>query len=189
MSIHGKVIYDSLDEYKVLCKQFKTDLPQLISDNRIDDWTYSDYDYKTKFGIQFSNRFEGVLFEALSTLTKNQVPDWTKSTADILSDAIRGMAKSVSRMKHIRHSVVVCSYCENEEVVEMDEGFEDREVCNIMIVGMINNVLFDTEGEEMGSDECGMLQKVRLFKCGKCSNLVDEIFEEELYNICVNCEV
>lgn len=172
----GKVLYQSLDEYNLLRKDFETILPQLIRVNRIDDWTYYDIYYKTKFGIQFSNRFEGVIFEALSTLTKNQVPDWTKTTTDILSNAIRGMAKSVSRMKHMRHSVVVCSDCGNE-------GFEDREVCNIMIVGMINNVLFDTEGEEMGSDECGMLQAIRQFKCGKCSNLVDNLFEGE----CNNC--
>ena len=188
MSIHGKVIYDSFDEYKVLCEQFKTDLPQLISDNRIDDWTYSNYDYKTKFGIEFSNRFEYAFVLALSKLTKNKIPNWVNETSEILGNSIRGIAKSVSRMKNIRHSVVSCSDCGQEDVIEVQGGFEDHIICNIMIEGMINNVLFDTEGEEMGSDECGMLRKVRLFTCETCSNLVDEIFEGELGNNCLDCD-
>ena len=181
------VLYASLDEYKLLREEFESSLPQLIRDNRIDDWTYFEYG-SIKFGIEFSNRFEDALMSALSKLTKNMAPVWTKDTADILSDAIRGLAKSVSRMEHIRHSIVVCSECENEEAVDMDEGFEDREICNIMIVGVVNNALFDKECEDVGSDPDGMLRKIRKFKCSKCSNLVDVLFEEECGNICINCD-
>ena len=153
MSNHGKVIYNTFDEYKVLCDQFKNDLPQLIHVNRIDDWTYANYSNvrNTNFGIQFSNRFENALVLALSKLTKDKIPYWVKNTAEILGNAIRGLAKSVSRMKNIRHSIVSCSDCGQDEVVEVQEGFEDHIICNILIEGMINNVLFDTEGEEMGS--------------------------------------
>ena len=190
MSNHGKVIYETFDEYKVLCDQFKSELPQLIHDNRIDDWTYADYTNvnNTNFGIQFSNRFENALALALSKLTKNKISYWVKNTAEILGNAIRGLAKSVSRMKNIRHSFVSCSDCGQEEVVIVQEGFEDHIICNILIEGMINNVLFDTEGEEMGTEQCGMLRKVCLFKCEICSNLVDEIFEGELGNICLDCD-
>ena len=185
----GKVLYESIDEYNQFREEFNVSLPQLIRDNHVDDWIYTDYGSVAKKGIKFSNRFENVLFGSLSRLTKNQVPDWTKNTANILSDAIRGMAKSVSRMINMQHSISVCSDCETEDVVEMDTAFENREICNIMIVGMINNVLFDTEGEDAGSDSGGMLKKIRLFECEKCSKLVDNLFDGELCISCVDCDL
>ena len=181
----GKVIYDSLEEYRSLRSEFEANLPQLIREKRIDDWTHSNPGYTVKYGIQFSNRFEDALLPALAKLTKDQIPEWAESTADMLSCAIRGIAKSVSKMDGLRHSVATCSDCGQEDVIEMQEGFEAPEICNVMCVGLINNVLFDTEAEDVGSEEWGMMRKVRLFKCPGCEQLEDEFWSDGGW--CLSC--
>lgn len=71
------------------------------------------------------------------------------------------------------------------EEIEMQEGFENRKICNIMWVGLITNVLFDTEAREVGGEEWGLLRKVRLFKCPGCEKLTDELFVEK---VCIDCD-
>lgn len=177
----GKVIYDSVEEYFALRAEFEANLPRLIKDHYFDMWTYSN----AEFGVQFSNRIEPALSQALSKLTKGEVPEWTKDATDIFSDAIRGIAKSVSKMAGLKPCVAICSNCGKDDEIEMQEGFENRKICNIMCVGLITNVLFDTEAREVGGEEWGLLRKVRLFKCPGCEKLTDELFDEK---VCIDCD-
>ena len=175
--VQSKVLYDSLDEYNQLCRQFKEELPQLLRDNKIDNWAYTEVgSHETKFGVCIFNRFETVLSDALSKLTKSEIPEWTKTTAEIMSDAVRGLARSITHLNAARIYMECPETCWMHHV-ELQDGFKDREVCNTMIVGIINNMLFDTESHVMGTDTDGMLRKVRLFVCPVCENMVDEIID------------
>jgi hypothetical protein len=188
MTDSPKVIYDSFEEYANLSKEFKDTLSEFIRNHKIDDWTFSNFisNTNTNAGIQFSNRFEQQLLQPLSKLTKHQIPEWTNEVSEILSDALRGMAKSVAEMNHTHHYISNCSECENEDRIEMLQLFQNPAICNVMCMGIINNVLFDTEGEECGREQGGMLRKVRQFRCHACSKPVDEMwFDAD--NICTNC--
>jgi hypothetical protein len=117
-----------------------------------------------------------VLSDALSKLTKSEIPEWTKTTAEIMGDAVRGLARSITYLNAARLYMECPETCWMHHV-ELQDGFKDREVCNTMIVGIINNMLFDTESHVMGTDTDGMLRKVRLFVCPICERMVDEIID------------
>lgn len=53
-----------IEEYEILCNEFKNELPTLLRNNNIDDWTYLDYP-NIKFGLRYSACFSDALYDAL----------------------------------------------------------------------------------------------------------------------------
>jgi len=174
---YDKILYETEEEYQTLCNDFKTELPILIKDYNIDDWTYIDYIGREKFGLTFSSSLEYVLEKALSKLSKNQNKIWVNNIIDILSCAVRGLAKSIKYMK-IFNEYTDCEECGNEDIyINFQDKFKEREICNIMIVNIINGILFNDndDGNNLsgGGGYKGQMEKIIQFKCKKCDNFCD----------------
>jgi len=162
------ILYDSQAEYNLLCCEFKTELPVSIRNYNIDVWTYT-CNGNEKFGLSFSNYCEEVIQKLLFKLTKNQNENWVINTSYILSSAIRGLAKSIS-------------YINKTECLDI---FKKKEICNIMIINMINNILFDTESDLCGCENVGEIEKIKMIKCIKCNNYYNLLADWD--NLCFNC--
>lgn len=196
-TVSNKVFYNSKAEYDELCNNFKQELPKLIKKNRVDDWIYHDYSNKENFGLQYSCPVWEELQAALSKLTKNQNENWVDNITDILTCAIQGLAKSISYM-HIfddEEEYEECEECGNEiEIgsVSFQEYFRNREICNLMIINIINGILFDDDGEGdtlSGCDNAGQMEKIIQFKCEKCNNLCDNLidYDDTEEEMCWDC--
>ena len=188
MAYNCKILYNSRKEYESLCKEFNNTISTIVNENRIDEWIHFDYDSDDiQIGIQYSNRFETKLYAAISKLTKDQNPEWTTELSDILGDSIRGIAKSVKYMDGFC-KFVNCPNCKDDDelCVHFQEGFLNREVCNLIITNMINNVLFDTESAETQSERNGVMQRIRQFKCGICKKIVSDLESSETCIYCSN---
>jgi hypothetical protein len=190
---YNKILYESKQEFDCLCQEFKDGLSNLIKSNNIDDWTYIDWQSPNNFGLQYSCPCEEVLGEALSKLTKNQNKKWVENMSDILGCAIRGIAKSISLMNSFNEETE-CDECGNERIeINFQEKFENRNICNIMITNMINNILFDEEKiGDGGGCALGQMDKIKQFKCEKCNKFcefIDNWDDEFECEICVDCSV
>jgi hypothetical protein len=190
---HNKILYESKEEYQRLCDDFKNELPMLIKDNYIDDWTYMEYGVEENFGLSYSCPLEDELCKALTKLSKNQNNKWVKNMTDILSCAVRGLANSIKYMDRF-NEYIECEECDNEDIyINFQDKFKERELCNIMIVNVINGILFDTDGEEntlTGSDNAGQMEKIIQFKCKKCDKFCDmlDIWDyENKEEMCFDC--
>ena len=91
--------------------------------------------------------------------------------------------------QHIR-----CEECENEDIyVNFQDKFKEREICNIMIVNVINGILFDNndDGNTLsGGDNVGQMEKIIQSKCKKCNNFCDMLDvwgNENEDEMCYNC--
>ena len=77
---------------------------------------------------------------------------------------------------------VDCEECGNDEIdVNFQDKFKEREICNIMLINVINGILFDDNGE---------MDKIIQFKCKKCNNFCDMLdgWDNELNDgICYDC--
>lgn len=162
------ILYDSQKEYNLLCDEFKSELPILIRIHNIDVWTYT-YKGSEKFGLSFSNFCEEVIQKLLTKLTKNQNEEWVINMSYILSSATRGLAKSISQIHKIEYADI----------------FKKREICNIMIINMINNILFDIESDLCGCENIGEIEKIKMIKCIKCNNYYNLLADWD--NLCSNC--
>jgi L-rhamnose mutarotase len=171
-----KILYESKEEYKKICDDFKNELPRLIKENNIDDWTYSDYSNEENFGLRFSAPLEYVLENALNKLSKNSNKEWVNNMVNILSCAIRGLALSTKYMDKF-NKYCECEECGDESIyVNFQYKFKEREICNVMIVNVINGILFDDDEDGStlsGADDSGQLSKVIQFKCNKCDRFCD----------------
>jgi hypothetical protein len=188
-TVSNKVFYNSKAEYDELCNNFKQELPELIKKNRVDDWIYHEYGNlrNEHFGLRHSCPDWDVLQTALLKLTKNQNKEWVDNITDILSCAIRGLAKSISYM-HIfddEEEYEECEECGNEidiSSVSFQEHFRNREICNLMIINVINSILFD-------DDNSGQMEKIIQFKCEKCNEFCDMIrdYDDNATEMCFDC--
>ena len=174
---HNKILYENMKEYEFLCNEFKNKLPILIKDNNIDDWLRMD----GKFRLRISYDIEYILNTALTTLSKNQSKLWVNHMTDILSCAVRGLATSINYMNKF-NEYVDCEECGNDEIdVNFQDKFKEREICNIMLINVINGILFDDNGE---------MDKIIQFKCKKCNNFCDmlDCWDNEFNDgICYDC--
>lgn len=157
-----------MKEYNNLRKEFEKDLPRVIRENEIDDWTYLEYGIELQYGVRFSRDCQTPIQELLTKLTKNKNKKWVEHISGILDYSIRGLAKSVSYMTHL-----------GEDVQQI---FLNREVCNLMITNMIKTMLFDTDDSQWGDYE---LDKLRYFTCPNCKKDVD--FLDENMELCLDC--
>jgi predicted RNA-binding Zn-ribbon protein involved in translation (DUF1610 family) len=186
-----RILYDSIEEYNKLCNDFKNELPELIRNNNIDDWTYMDYPY-LKYGLHYSACLNNTLHDALKKLTKNQNNNWVNNIIDILECAIRGLAKSIEYIDNF-DDYIECDECGNEEiVVNFQAKFKEREICNIMIINIINGILFcgDTDGSTLsGGDNFGQMEKIAHFECNTCNKFFNrcDICDENNIDMCYNC--
>jgi hypothetical protein len=167
----SKGVYDSIEEYEILYNEFKNELPSLLRNNNIDDWTYLDYP-NIKYGLRYSASFNDALYDALQKLTKNQNNIWVNNMIDIIECTIRGLAKSIEYM-NIFDDRIECDECGNDEiVVNFQAKFKEREICNIMIINIINGILFcgDTDGNTLsGGDNFGQMHQIIQFECKTCN--------------------
>jgi hypothetical protein len=176
---YNKLLYESKEEYAKLCDNFKNALPFLIRNNNIDDWTYNG----KQFGLSISTPLETVLEQALTKLSKNQNELWVNNMTDILSCAVRGLAKSVSYMNKFKIPVE----CDNDFIyVNIQDNFKNREICNIMVINVINAILFDEDDDGYslgGADGVGQIEKIIQFRCKRCNEFCNMVGFCDLVNI------
>lgn len=175
----GKILYESKEEYKKFCEDFKNELPRLIKENKIDDWTYSDWSGEENYSLRFSAPLEDVLENELNKLSKNSNKEWVNHMVDILSCAVRGLANSIKYMGKF-NEYNECEECGNDSIyVNFQSKFKEREICNVMIVNLINGILFDDNGDGNTLSGCndvsGQLEKIIEFKCNKCDRFCDMV--------------
>jgi len=189
----GKILYESKEEYNKICDDFKIELPRLIRENNIDDWTYSDWINKENFGLRFSAPLEDVLENALSKLSKNSNKEWVNHMVDILSCAVRGLAHSIKYMDKF-NECEECEECGDDSIyVNFQYKFKEREICNVMIVNLINGILFDDDGDGntlSGADDSGQLAKIIQFKCNMCNcfcEMIDVWDNNNNSEMCYEC--
>lgn len=160
----NKVLYDSLEEYENLVHEFKSSLPNIIREDELDDWTYTDYNYEQKFGLQFSKSCSGI-YGALSKLTKNKNEQWVIMMGRVISNAIRGIAYSVNNMKSSTN--ILCECCGVVTTHDDCEIFLKREMCNTLMVNMIFGIICD-DGQNQDENE---LSNIRQFNCKNCGGI------------------
>lgn len=191
-----KVIYDSIEEYKLLRLQFGDELPLLIERFKIHNWTHRNSRNQVRFGIGFADpfrdTFKKILCQAINKLTKAHIPEWSEEMATVLCDAIHGMAKSVAWMAGIQLDIE-CEATSWIHSIDVQDAFKIEDVCSRMITGVVHNILFDTEGDLMGVNnegEGGSLGRVSMFKCTHCENAID-VAIHSVYNppVCGGCKL
>ncbi len=161
-----KVTYDSIAEYNLLRLQFGDELSRLIERFKMHNWTHRNSTNQVRFGIECADPFETMLGQAINKLTKGHIPEWSDEMAAVLCDAIKGMAKSVAWMWGIQLDIE-CEETSWIHSIDVQDAFKIEEVCSRMIVGVVNNILFDTERKLLGSindGEGGSLGRVSMFK-------------------------
>ena len=188
----NKIVYDSEEEYKSVSNEFRKEFQGLITEYDIDYWKYGDYmDKSPQFGLPFSSNLYEILHKTLMKLTKKQNEKWVDNISNILYLGIRGLAQSVSYMNNIRY-YTECNHCGNPEVcVETQNSFRQRELCNTMIVHMMNTILFDLvdeKGETLdGCENSGHLTQIVHITCKICNNVYN--ISHGFENICYDCHI
>lgn len=172
-NFYKKVFYNDINEYKNLCDDFIEELPIIIKENNIDEWSFNNYNYNIFYRLQYSCNCETILKKILYKLTKNQNNMWVVRTAQLIDNAIRGLAESISKMS------ILFNYGYN--VSEIQTNFQSKELCNIMITNMIKQIVIGDSCEYTDGYE---LAYIREFLCKKCNKKVNYINDN---NICVNC--
>jgi len=189
-----KVTYDSIAEYKLLRLQFGDELPLLIERFKMHNWTHQTNRNQVRFGIECADPFKTILGQAINKLTKGHIPEWSDEMAAVLCDAIKGMAKSVAWMSGIQLDIE-CEETSWIHSIDVQDAFKIEDVCSRMITGVIHNILFDTEGELLGSvndGEGGSLGRVSMFKCIHCFNAVDAAIHSAYVHkqpVCGGCKL
>jgi len=186
---HNKILYGSLYEYNTYRNTFIDELPDLIKYNNIDDWQHSGWTSapKTALGLKYSNDCESVLHNALLKLTKNQNKQWVDNMSYLLGGAIRGLAKTGNTMNDIEAEP--CEECGNDATfVDIKDIYRHRHITNKMIVGMVNNMLFDIEMIEAGTDDQGALSRIIQFKCNRCNKFTDMLYDVGGGEMCIACD-
>ena len=179
----GNILYDSLEEYDQICERFKDDLPELISQYELDDWTY-DWNEKGN-GMNNSLNLENILECILLDLTKHQNHQWATKKAEMIGLAIRGIVQAVGCLKYSRDTFN-CAMCDSNNSFCVQSIFTSREICKIFIVNIINNIIFNDSGES----SLGELEKIRIFKCNVCEKYVRFLMktsDASIAEMCINC--
>ena len=187
------IVYDSEEEYKSMSNEFRKEFQELINEYHLDYWKYYDYmnNNSEHFGLPFSGNLYEILHKTLMKLTKKQNEKWVDNISNILYLGIRGLAQSVSYMNNIRYNTK-CTNCGNPDVcVKTQHSFQQRELCNTMIVHMVNTILFDLvdeKGETLdGCENSGHLTKIVHITCNLCSNLYN--ISHGFENTCYDCHI
>jgi hypothetical protein len=184
-AIMNTIVYDSEEEYKSMCNEFRKEFQGLIAEYHIDYWKYYDYmdNNSEHFGLPFSCNLYEILHKTLMKLTKNQNEKWVDNISNILYLGIRGLAQSVSYMNNNCGEPDVC--------VETQNSFRQRELCNTMIIHMVNTILFDLvdeKGETLdGCENSGHLTKIVHITCDICNKLYN--ISHGFENTCYDCHV
>jgi len=189
MDTHGKIRYETEEEYETLRETFKRELPYRIRshalDNWADKWAYIDgQSLAVKWGLLHSAPLERTLETALLKLTKNQDHEWVLHMSEVLGLAIRGVANTVTKVACKR---IECEDCGNEDM-QVRDIFRERPLCNQMIANMVNSVLFDDDPEisYAGGTNTGQITNRIQYRCRHCNDYYDGVWMEA-QNQCVNC--
>jgi len=146
-----KILYENEEELTQLVETFKQNISKLVSDNKIDKWTWSGCGGEY-YGIQYSCPVEESLKIEILKLTKNQNPEWVENISQTIGSAIRATAFSID--------------CMDKFGSGFQKKFKNREICNIIVVKIVIGILFNDEdaGE---SDDPGYAQLYKMvkFKC------------------------
>lgn len=176
----GNILYDSLDEYDQICARFKDDLPELISQYELDDWTYN-WNEKGN-GMNNALNLENILECILLDLTKHQNHQWATKTSELIGLAIRGINQAVGCLKYSR-DIINCAMCDSNNSFCVQSIFSSREICRIFITNTINNIIFNDSGDS----SLGELEKIRVFKCSICNNYVRFLMKSANDDLCISC--
>ena len=101
------IVYDSEEEYQLMCNEFRTEFRGLITEYHIDDWNFpefkevNDLHSPHHFGLPYSGNLCEILHKTLMKLTKNQNETWVDNITNILYLGIQGLAQSVSSMNNL----------------------------------------------------------------------------------------
>ena len=151
MNSIDKILYENEEELTQLVETFKQNISKLVSDNKIDKWTWSGFGGES-YGIKYSCPVEESLKNEILKLTKNQNPEWVENISQTIGSAIRATAFSID--------------CMDKFGSRFQTNFKNREICNIIVVKMMIGILFNDEdaGE---SDDPGYAQLYKMvkFKC------------------------
>lgn len=100
---------------------------------------------------------------------------WVVRTTEIIENAIYGLVKSINKMP------ILLNYGYN--VSEIQSIFYSKELCNIMIIATIKQMII---GDEIGYgySDGFELAHIREFLCKKCNKKTNYTDKK---NICINC--
>lgn len=177
------ILYNSLEEYELLCTNFKNELPELISQYELDDWSY-DWN-ENGCGIHNSCNFENVIEFLLLDLTKRKNHQWASKIAERIGLAIRGIIQAAGDLKYSRDTIN-CAMCDSNNSFCIQSIFMSREICKIFIVNTVNNIIFNEKTEFLS----GELEKIRIFKCPICDKIVRLLMKSaSISESCISCFV
>ena len=151
MNSIDKILYENEEEITQLVETFKQNISKLVSDNKIDKWTWSGCGGES-YGIQYSCPVEESLKNEILKLTKNQNPEWVENISQTIGSAIRATAFSIDCMDKFGYG--------------FQTNFKNREICNIIVVKIIIGILFnDMDAGESDDPGYAQLYKMIKFKC------------------------
>ena len=151
MNNTNKILYENEDELTLLVQNFKGNISKIVSDNKIDKWTW--YGCGSEgYGIQYSCPVEESIKSEILKLTKNQNQEWVDNISETIGCAVRAAAFSIS--------------CMDKFGVNFQKKIKNREVCNIIVVKIIIVILLnDDDVGECDGSEYAQLYKIVKFKC------------------------
>ena len=200
------IVYESEEEYRSMCNEFRTEIRDLIREYHIDYWTFPEFGEVS--AEHFPTSLPSPHFEGLSDASLRGPENfeteghfglpYSGNLCEILHKTLMKLTKNqnekwVDNITNILY-LGIRGLAQSISSIQCDDtrnSFCKRELCNIMIVHMTNTILFDlvdAKGETVdGCENIGYLTHVVHIPCKLCSNLY--IISHGVKNTCFNCYV